>query len=148
MFNTEMKRLFTTAILLACLSGLYAQIDSTFVGKFENEEYKIFLEINLVEKNILVPEQEVFGEMDGYVGSTQTTHVWTIVSSEVKGNTAMMELVNNYGSEDFKATLTYEKDGTYTWKHQGGSTLKFPVNRKWQKIPGKVVFIRKLPLFH
>ena len=90
-----------------------------------------------------MPGQEVFGEMDGYVGSTQTTHVWAIVSSTVEGNTATLDLVNNYGSEDFQATLTHEKDGSYTWKHQGGSTLKFPVDRKWQKIPTKVVFTRK-----
>ena len=138
-----MKRIVSLIVVLASMSDLHAQVDSTFVGKFENEEYKIFLQLNLEEKNIIVPGQEVFGEMDGYVGSTQTTHVWAIVSSTVEGNTATLDLVNNYGSEDFQATLTHEKDGSYTWKHQGGSTLKFPVDRKWQKIPTKVVFTRK-----
>ena len=99
-----MKRIVSLIVVLASMSGLHAQVDSTFVGKFENEEYKIFLQLNLEEKNIIVPGQEVFGEMDGYVGSTQTTHVWAIVSSTVEGNTATLDLVNNYGSEDFQAT--------------------------------------------
>ena len=107
-----MKRIVSLIVVLASMSDLHAQVDSTFVGKFENEEYKIFLQLNLEEKNIIVPGQEVFGEMDGYVGSTQTTHVWAIVSSTVEGNTATLDLVNNYGSEDFQATLTLEKDGS------------------------------------
>lgn len=38
-----------------------------FVGRFYNEEYHIFLDINFNEKNIIVPNQEVFGELDGYI---------------------------------------------------------------------------------
>ena len=73
--------------------------------------------------------------------SSQCTHVWVIVSSEVEGNTAVIEMVNNYGSEDFSALLTLNADGSLTYKHLKGSTLKFPVNRKWQKIPQKVTFL-------
>ena len=36
-----------------------------------------------------------------------------------------------------------KKDGTYTYKHVSGSTLKFPVGQKWHKIPSKVVFKKK-----
>ena len=117
--------------------------DSTFIGRWENEELKIFVVLNLMEKNIEVPGQEVFGEMDGYIGCTETTHIWAIVSSQVEGKTATLDVINNYGSEDLQATFTREKDGSYTWKHQEGSTLKFPVDRKWYKIPGKVTFKKK-----
>ena len=37
---------------LMMLTGLHAQTDSTFVGRFENTDLKITLDINLVEKNI------------------------------------------------------------------------------------------------
>ena len=77
------------------------------------------------------------------MGCTGTEHVWTIVTSEVKGHTAHIEMINNYGSEDVSATLTHEKDGSYTYKHLSGSTLKFPVGQKWHKIPSKVVFKKK-----
>ncbi len=138
-----MKRI---CILIACLGSLltlHAQVDSTFVGRLENKDLMIFLDINFVEKNIEVPGQEVLGELDGYIGHTKTANVWAIVSSEIDGNKATLELVNNYGSEDFQALLTREPDGSYTLKHKGGSTLKFPVNGKWQKIPTKVTLQKK-----
>ena len=129
---------------LMMLTGLHAQTDSTFVGRFENTDLKITLDINLVEKNIEVPGQEVLGTLDGFIGCEKTTTVWTIVASSIDSeDKATLEVVNNYGSEDFTATLTRERDGSYTWKHLGGSTLKFPVDGKWHKIPSKVVLKRK-----
>lgn len=114
--------------------------DSAFVGKIINDELKIYLVMNFVEKNVTVPQQEVFGEVDGYMGCKDTAHVWTIVSSEIKGRTVYIGMINNYGSEDITASVTLEKDGTYTYKHISGSTLKFPVGQKWYKIPTKVSF--------
>ena len=107
-----------------------------------NEEYKIFLEINFTQKNIVVPNQEVFGELDGYIGSTQCNTVWPITSSDVKGKNAFIEVINNYGSEDFEASLKMLNDSTIQYEHKNGSTLKFPVNRKWHKIPTKLTFTR------
>lgn len=115
----------------------------TFIGEYRNDELKIFLRINLIDKNVQVPKQDILGEIDGYIGSTQCDHVWPIVDSEVNGNTAQLQLINNFGSEDFTATLTDNGDGTVTLKHIQGSTFKFPVNRKWQKIPKTVVFYKK-----
>lgn len=115
----------------------------TFIGEYRNDELKIFLRINLIDKNVQVPKQDILGEIDGYIGSTQCDHVWPIVDSEVNSNTAQLQLINNFGSEDFTATLTDNGDGTVTLKHIQGSTFKFPVNRKWQKIPKTVVFHKK-----
>lgn len=136
---------FFSMILLLCMSNLniMAQADSTYIGRFYNQEYKIFLKIDLVNKNIVVDDQTVFGEMDGYIGSDQCNHIWAIVSSEIHNDKAELEVVNNYGSEDFHATLTKDKDNNLVFKHTGGSVLKFPVNRKWQKIPAKIVFVRQ-----
>lgn len=117
--------------------------EKTFIGEYRNDELKIFLRINLIDKNVQVPKQDILGEIDGYIGSTQCDHVWPIVDSEVNGNTAQLQLINNFGSEDFTATLTDNGDGTVTLKHIQGSTFKFPVNRKWQKIPKTVVFHKK-----
>ncbi|MBR1463324.1 MAG: hypothetical protein IJ604_08145 [Prevotella sp.] len=133
--------LFFACMLFA--ANVMAQADKPFVGKYVNEDLKIFIVINFHDKNVTVPGQEVFGDVDGYMGSTQCAHVWPIVSSETDGNTAHIEMINNYGSEDFEATMTLNADGTISFKHLDGSTLKFPVNNKWQKIPTKVVFKKK-----
>ena len=120
-----------------------ANEDDDFVGEYQNEEFKIFIRINFKEKNITVPNQDILGELDGYIGSTQCDHVWPIVSSQVNGKQAKLEIINNFGSEDFVAILTMNDDGTLTLKHVEGSTLKFPVKKKWQKIPSKIVFHKK-----
>lgn len=135
-----MKRIITLVCVFITATAVFAQ--NNFCGKFGNEEYRIFLKINFTEKNIIVPDQEVFGELDGYIGSTQCNTVWPITSSEIKGKNAVIEVINNYGSEDFVASLKFLNDSTILYEHKNGSTLKFPVNKKWHKIPNKVEFKR------
>lgn len=113
-----------------------------FKGRFYNAENKIYIDINLYDHNIIIPMQEVLGELDGYIASDQCGTTWCIVSSQVKGNKATIDVINNYGSEDFNATLQLKGDSILSYTHNGGSTLKFPVNRKWQKIPSKLIFKR------
>ena len=114
-----------------------------FIGEFHNNEYNVYIKINFIDKDILVPGQEILGELDGYIGSTQSSHIWPITSSEVEGNTAKIEVINNYGSEDFTASIILKDNNTLEFKHLKGSTFKFPVNKKWQKLPSKLTFIRK-----
>lgn len=111
-----------------------------FKGRFVNDEYKIFVVINLKEKNVVIPKQEILGGLDGYFGSTQTSHAWAITSSKTKGKKATIDVINNYGSEDFTATLSMSENGTLVFQHVKGSTFKFPVKSKWQKMPDKIVF--------
>lgn len=114
-----------------------------FIGEFHNNEYNVYIKINLIDKDILVPGQEILGELDGYFGSTQSSHIWPITSSEVEGSSAKIEVINNYGSEDFTASIILKNNNTLEFKHLKGSTFKFPVNKKWQKLPSKLTFIRK-----
>ena len=114
-----------------------------FIGEFHNNEYNVYIKINFIDKDILVPGQEILGELDGYFGSTQSSHIWPITSSEVEGNIAKIEVINNYGSEDFTASIILKDNNTLEFKHLKGSTFKFPVNKKWQKLPSKLTFIRK-----
>jgi hypothetical protein len=63
------------------------------------------------------------------------TFCWLIISAEVKGNTATLQMINDYGSEDLTATLTAESDSIFVLKQIDGGTLKVPNNGKWQKLP-------------
>lgn len=114
-----------------------------FIGEFHDNEYNVYIKINFIDKDILVPGQEILGELDGYFGSTQSSHIWPITSSEVEGSTAKIEVINNYGSEDFTASIILKDNNTLEFKHLKGSTFKFPVNKKWQKLPSKLTFIKK-----
>lgn len=135
-----MKKTIFTAYLMAMSITALAQ--QPFVGKYYNDEYKVYLQIDFVNKNVIVPDQEIFGELDGYIGCTECTTVWPITSSTVHGKSAHIEVVNNYGSEDFEASVKIVNDSTLVYEHKGGSTLKFPVNKKWHKIPTKLTFMK------
>ncbi len=135
-----MKRsLLLLVILAVCLCG-NAQNTKPFNSEIHNDEYKIFIKMNLYDKNIVAPDNEALGEIEGYFGSTQSTNKWLIVSSIISGNTAELEVMNDYGSEDFTATITYQEDGTYSYKKKQGSTMKYAVKGKWQKIPSNLTF--------
>ncbi|MBR6138268.1 MAG: hypothetical protein IKQ12_01690 [Prevotella sp.] len=144
-----MKSILLITILSFICSNMNAQNNVTsndfiaFIGEFHNNEYNVYIKINLIDKDILVPGQEILGELDGYFGSTQSSHIWPITSSELEGSTAQIEVINNYGSEDFTASIILKDNNTLEFKHLKGSTFKFPVNKKWQKLPSKLTFIRK-----
>lgn len=140
-----MKRILITSMLLCITAlGAFAQTERPFEGYLYNDELKIFLKFNLYDKDVIVPGQEVYGELDGYMGSKQCAHVWAITVARILSPTeAEVTLINNYGSEDLTAKIIRLADGTYEYRFIDGSTLKFPVKNKWQKIPKTVKLKRK-----
>lgn len=139
-----MRKLLFLFVMSLVSAAAVAQQGRPFDTTIRNEEYKIYIRLNLYDKNITVPGQDVLGEVDGYFGSTQSSTKWIVVASRlIDGQTAEIEVVNDYGSEDFTATLKVNDDGTYEYKKDGGSTLKFAVRGKWQKIPGNLELVRK-----
>lgn len=122
---------------------LPAQTDSTFNVTLRNDEYKIYITMNLYDKNVDVPGQAVLGKVDGFIGSKQSSGKWIIVSSKIKNkHEAEIEVINDYGSEDFTAVIKRNSDGTYSYSKKDGSTLKFAVRGKWQKIPGSLKLVK------
>ena len=136
-----MKKIITFACFI--MNSIIMIAQQPFEGRYYNDEYNIYIVINFYDKNVIVPNQEVFGDLDGYIGSTLCNTVWPITSSSITKNSAKISVINNYGSEDFKASLSLIDSNSLSYEHKGGSTLKFPVNKKWQKIPSKIVFKRK-----
>jgi len=121
------------------------QVEQPFRANLINNEYQLFMNINLYDNDIMVPGQEVFGLMAGYLVRTSTTFYWFVTSAvtDSTSRTATLYLTNDYGSEDLTAQLVCENDSTYTLKQLKGSVLKVPKNGKWQKLPKNLTFIRK-----
>lgn len=138
-------KLFLITILgMLCLTANAAVKDSTtFKGRIDNDEYQVYIVMDFYKKNIVCPRQEVFGENPGYFGAKRDTRKWIIEDANVNKNTAKLVIINDYGSEDLDAKLTYNGDGTYTLERLSGSVIKIVVNREWVKIPKKLVFKRK-----
>ena len=136
------KKLITSVFALLALTAT-AQNDSTlFKGYIYNKEYDVYLDINFYKSNIMVPGQEIFGTMPGYFGDKRDSRKWLITSADIKGKTAYLSITNDYGSEDLTAELTLLGNGTYELKQIDGSALKIARNRKWCKLPKKLVFTR------
>lgn len=121
----------------------FAQKDSTiFKGYLSNNEYEVYLQINFYQNDIKVPGQEIFGTIAGFLGDRKDSRKWLITNAAIKGKTAHLSIINDYGSEDLTADLTIESDGTYSLKQITGSNIKIARNRKWVKIPKKLTFTK------
>ena len=119
--------------------------DSTiFKCELFNKEYNVYIRIDLNSKQIRVPGQDIFGFVPGFFGDYEDARKWLFTDAELmNSHTAKLQIVNDYGSEDLEATLSYEKDGTYVLTQGSGSVLKIARNRKWVKIPKKLVVTRR-----
>ena len=137
-----MKKLFLIITMCLIMSTSQAQESKPFQCEIENKEYKVFFKLDLYDQTISIKGQEdIYGDMDGYLGSKQSTQFWIITDSEmVNDHCATITMINIYGSEDITAQLTYKDDGTYLYEYKQGSSLKFAVNNKWQKLPKSMVF--------
>ena len=127
----------TIIALWLTISAFAEQKDSTtFRAYLYNNEYEVYLRINLYDEDIKVPGQELYGTLPGYLGKKNNSFCWVVTSARIKDSkTATLDMINDYGSEDLTATLIRKNDSIYILKQESGSTLKVPKNSKWQKIP-------------
>ena len=140
-----MKKLFLFSILfhIALLSASAQQNSKPFRANLYNNDYEVFMRLDLYGESITVPGQELYGELPGYLGKKHNSFCWLITSSKIDGEKAELQMINDYGSEDLTATLTLENDSLYVLRQVEGSTLKVPKDGKWQKLPSKLVFKRR-----
>jgi len=121
-----------------------AQMDSIFVGTICNKEFNVYFSINFNANNIIVPGQAFLGEVPGFFGDYTDARKWLITKAKrMDKNVVELQMVNDYGSEDLIATLTYNADTTFTFKQVDGSSLKIARKRKWVKLPKQLIFTRK-----
>ena len=121
-----------------------AQTERPFEGYLYNEEYQIYLKLNVYDKNIMVPDQDIYGELPGYLGSKRDSRLWLITDANQLNEKSMeLSVINDYGSEDFIARITIDDKGVYTFKHIEGSTYKIVVNSKYVKIPKTITFVKQ-----
>lgn len=139
-----MKRMMAAFMGLAFATALNAQGRQVFKGHLYNDEYQVYLDIDFYQKNILVPNQEIFGQLPGYFGAKRDVRKWLITDIKlINDSTARVDIINDYGSEDLSATLYKDKNGNYILKQGEGSTIKIVVDRKWVKIPKTLVLHKK-----
>ena len=138
------KAFFLTFCLLFASIMSMAQ-ESRFKTHIYNKVYDVEIVMNLNEESINIPGQEILGRVYGYLKKKTDARVWAIMSAKISkdGKRAEIEMVNDYGSEDLNAELTYDaKTGSYTLKQLNGSTIKVSNGKKWLKLPKELTFER------
>ena len=139
-----MKKIIATTLFLLSLLQANAQEKSgPFRAHLFNKEYNVFLKIDFYKQDITVPGQDLYGQLPGYLSKRSNTFCWLITSVDMKGKTATLQMINDYGSEDLTATLTAENDSVFVLKQIDGGTLKVPNNGKWQKLPKTIELKRQ-----
>lgn len=130
-------------LLIICIFSLQMKAQETFKGHLCNNEFKVYLDIDFYANNIIVPGQEIFGELPGYFGALRDSRKWLITSVKLTDpTTAILSITNDYGSEDLEAILKLQKDGSYVLQQKKGSRIKIVVDRKWVKIPTDLVLVK------
>ena len=139
------KSIFTLALGLISLQSVAQDEAKPFRAHLYNEEYEVYLQIDFYDETVVVPGNELYGQLPGYLGKKNNSFCWPITMAKLakNGKSAELSLINDYGSEDLTATLTCENDSIYTLKQGKGSTLKVPKNGKWQKLPGTLTLKRQ-----
>lgn len=137
-----MKTIFIALFTILPLNIFAQNNDSIFCGDFSSEEYYTNIKMNLYGNNVIIPEQEIFGELPGYMSFKYDSRIWLFTSAKLLNkNTAELVIINDYGSEDLKATLTYyPTEDKYILKQEQGATIKFAKDRKWFKLPKSIEF--------
>ena len=139
-----MKKIIFSILAAFFTVSANAQESSIFNGYIYNEEFQVYINMDFYKKNITVPNQEIYGELPGYFGANRDTRKWLFTSAEITDSvTTKLEITNDYGSEDLEAVLKKLPDGTFQLEQKEGSTIKIAVNRKWVKIPKKIIFIKR-----
>ncbi len=139
-----MKKLI--ALFLIFLPYLTLRAQNTvepFRAYLYNNEYEVYLRIDFYDETIIIPGQELYGQLPGYLGKKNNSFCWVITSAKIQDRTAHLAMINDYGSEDLTAILTAKNDSLYELRQVEGSTLKVPKNGKWQKLPKTLEFKRR-----
>lgn len=120
------------ALIIAFLS-LKTYANEPWKVNLIDKKQNITLRLNLYAEDIEVPDMEMFGPMNGYLGGN-IYGVWPVTSFEIKKKKAILRLSNDLGSETQEAELTQTSDSTYILKLTGSTVIKRVNGRKLVKI--------------
>ena len=132
------------SITMTASTNSVGKDSTTFKGYLYNQKYDVFIVMDFYNNNVVVPQQEIYGDMSGYFGDRQDGRKWLFTSATIKNNkTAEIQIINDYGSEDLTATLSTDDGKNFKLKQGKGSTLKIARNRKWLKMPKELDFVKR-----
>ncbi len=134
-----MRKVFLLLILTICSS---VGANKPWKLHLKEPKMKIELKIDLYEESIEVPDMEMFGPMNGYLGGNIYS-VWPVTSFKIKKDKVILRLSNDLGSETQEAELIQTSDSTYTLNLIGTTVVKKVEGRKLVKITPTLNMIKQ-----
>ena len=134
-----MRKVFLLLILTICSS---VGANKPWKLHLKEPKMKIELKIDLYEESIDVPDMEMFGPMNGYLGGNIYS-VWPVTSFKIKKDKVILRLSNDLGSETQEAELIQTSDSTYTLNLIGTTVVKKVEGRKLVKITPTLNMIKQ-----
>lgn len=107
-----------------------------FEGHFYSAESQVDLYLNLYEEDILVPNFDFLGKMNGYMNGKGIYGTWMLLKHTINGNKATLRFSNDIGSDVQDAELTLNADSTYSFRTINKNALRRAVNRNILKFQG------------
>ena len=73
--------------LVSVLIGTAQNVKSenVFHTYIYNDEYKVYMDVNLYDANISVPGQDVFGMVPGFFGALRDSRKWLVTDAKIVG---------------------------------------------------------------
>ena len=124
-----MKKALFSFLFMAIALTVSAQ-EKPFKCHLYNDTYQVYMELDLYG-SLMVPNQDIFGELPGYFGAKRDTRLWLVTDAEIL-SPKKARLVGD---------LIYNGEGKYTFKHKEGSVWKIVVNGKYVKIPKEIQLV-------
>lgn len=138
-----MKRCLLFLVLSAFgITFLPAQNTSLFCGDFFNKASNIALHLNLNDETVNVPGFEMIGGTNGYMNG-DIYGIWIVTKFKINGNSAIIRLSNDLGSETQSLKFTYLAADSFSLEMQSPQVMRKVEKRKLVKIPTKYIFIKK-----
>ena len=147
-----MKKLILSIFLCCGLTtNIMAQNENDpFKGYYYNDEYNIYLKIDLHSDGLIVPEHEMFGKLPGYLGKKNNSFYWLITTKDIKNKKkAIVEFINDYGSEDLEASFKKRRRHYYSqateWQRPESAKQRKMAKDSQRDNPQEKIIISPLP---
>ena len=139
-----MKKLYFFLITLLTATTCVAEQKSVFKGTFYNKENDITIAIDLYDTTIVSPNYSFLGKLNGYM-TGRLYDAWFVTSFHLENNKATVKFSNDLGSDVQEVLFTFDDKGQLVYSAQGANVVRRAENRKWIKLPDKMIFVEKKP---
>jgi len=137
-----MRKLLLAVAAIIGFTALFAQDKRMFKGKFYNRQNGITIAIDLYDTTVTAPNYSFLGKMHGYM-TGRLYDAWFITDCKVEGNKAAVRFSNDLGADEQDILFSFDKQGRLLYEVQGANNVRRVENRKWVKLPAKMVFENK-----